>query len=117
MILPKLPKVSATGVTRAALHEMAPVLLKGMLKDYLSDKDPQDAYNFMMDNDLWELVPQGRRQYLINAAPWGLDWFTIDWLYKNLQEINPGLAVLLVTSPGLREKAEQQLSKIRTILK
>ncbi len=117
--IPKLPrlKVDAKEVTKSFYHKAAPGLLTGFMSGKLKGVPPLTAHEWLKNNDLWEMIPEDRKPFLLGARPWGLsEWFTLDWLYQAFKKCNPPLATMLAASPKFRERMQSQLVTLIEIL-
>lgn len=115
--LPNLPKIDKGKATKGFYRQAAPSLLTGFIAGKIRGVPPLEGYNWLMANDLWEIVPENRKPWLLGVRPWGLaEWMNIDWLFHTLKGSNPPLATMIVTSPKFKQRMEAQLSSLVTLL-
>lgn len=115
--LPKLPKIDSKEATKCFYRQMAPNMLAGFISGKVRGVSPIESYNFLMTHDLWEIVPEDRKPWLLGVRPWGLaEWMNIDWLFHTLKGSNPPLATMIVTSPKFKQRMKAQLSSLVTLL-
>ena len=115
--LPKLPKIDRQEATRNFYRQAAPSMLAGFMAGKVRGVPPLKAYDWLMANDLWEMVPENRKPWLLGVRPWGLaDWMSIDWLFQALVKSNPPLATMIVTSPKFKTRMKGQLSELIALL-
>ena len=109
----KLPKlqIDRKEATKNFYRQAAPTMLSGFMAGKVREVPPLKAYDWLMENDLWEMVPEDRKPFLLGIRPWGLsEWMNIDWLFQAFKKSNPPLATMLVTSPKFKQRMESQLS-------
>ena len=115
--LPKLPKIDTNEAVKNFYRKAAPGMLTGFMAGKVRGVPTLKAHDWLMDNDLWEMVPENRKPWLLGVRPWGLsEWMDIEWLCKAFMQSNPPLATMIVTSPKFKQRMESQLTKLITLL-
>lgn len=109
----RLPKIDSRKLTKGLFREAAPGLLSGYIVEKVRDIPAIEGYHYLMAHDLWDLVPEDKRQWVLGVRPWGLsEWMSIDWLFKTLMSSNPPLATLLATSQKFRDRMTEQIESL-----
>jgi len=95
------------------MKESAPEMLSGIIAESIKGKEVEEVYDFLLNANIWDLVPQGQQQFLLSYKPWGLDWLTLEWLVSQIDNINRAVSCLIRTSPELQAKLSSDIQAIK----
>ena len=101
----------SNAMTRGAMKQAAPRLLKGYLLTHLQVRSNEEVYDVLRD-DLWHLVPEAQQEFLISYKPWPLDWLTVDWVKDVVSETHPAIASAIDSSAMLQESISRSIATI-----
>lgn len=96
----------------ALAKEYAPDFVAGVLKEEAKNKTAAQFYDYI-DRGIWNSLPPGNRQFLINQKPWELNWLTLDFIINAISQSNEKIAAMVITSPGLQSKIQDEIEKIK----
>lgn len=91
---------------------VAPDFLAGYLQEEAKGKTVPQFYKYI-EEGIWNSLPPGQKQFLINQKPWNLEWFTFDFILKAIAKSNPTIACLIMTSPQLQKEIQSQIEDIK----
>lgn len=103
-------------VPKGLLEQTAPGIVEGILDESLRGKTVTEFYEFVDGCTIWDMIPQGTKQFLLNIKPWDLSWLTKQWILKTLSNINPTIAILVMESPELQEKFSREIDEVKEYL-
>lgn len=90
----------------------APDFLSGVLEEEVRGKTVEQFYGYI-ERGIWDSLPPGQRQFLLNQKPWDLDWLTIDFVVEAIAQSNQIIACLIISSPELQEKIKTEIEQIK----
>jgi hypothetical protein len=109
---PKLnPKVLVSSLAKGFASDF----LSGVLGEEARDKNVEQFYGYI-ERGIWNTLPPGQRQFLLNQKPWDLSWLNINFIVEAIAASNKKIACLIISSPELQEKIQTEIEQIRQSL-
>jgi len=105
------PKALISSVVKG----FAPDFISGVLEEQARGKSVEEFYNYI-DKGVWNSLPVGQRQFLLNQKPWDLDWLTVDFIVEAIATSNKKIACLIICSPELQKKIRTEIEQIKQTL-
>jgi hypothetical protein len=102
------PKTVITSLAKG----FAPEFISGVLEEEARGKTVEQFYQYI-ETGIWDTIPPGQRQFLLNQKPWDLDWLTIDFIVEAIAASNQKIACLIISSPELQENIKTEIDKIK----
>jgi len=99
-------------ISELAKELIAPGFLAGYLKEKAEGKTVPQFYNYI-EEGIWNSLHPGQKQFLINQKPWNLEWLTFEFILKEVAKSNPTIACLIMTSPQLQSKIQNEIEQIK----
>lgn len=100
----------------AIMAELAPDAIESILGEWLGDKSPGEAYQFLIQhrNDDWyDLLPQKAKVAIRKLPPIDLDWLDTKWVIQAIAKVNPKVASLIMGSPQLQAIVTDKAQRLR----
>jgi hypothetical protein len=116
----ELVKVFGSDLFRGVLINYAPRILKGAMKEYLTEIPFAKMVDWINRNqNLWEQLPPGLQTTFIDFGPrfGSLEWFTAEWVIEAGQESSPSLASLFTGWDEAHNWLAKQIEDIKTHMK
>jgi len=110
-------RINGKNITRAFIKEFAPDIFSGSIEGWVEGKTVKQFYDFLETSDLWDKVPTGQQEWLISYKPWDLHWLTLHWVIGAISKGNRNLGYLIANSPEIQSKLQENINKIKRILK
>ena len=101
---------------RATINVFLPSILSGVLNQWLTNKTPQEFYNFVKTNtgqDWFSGMLNPRVQSKIKGMADDLKWLNVEWFVGAIVKEHRDIAILIVTSPGVKAELENQIENIK----
>ena len=92
--------------------EYAPDFVAGALEAEAKSKTAAQFYDYI-HRGIWNSLPPGQRQFLINQKPWELNWLTLDFIVNAISQSNEKIAAMVITSPQLQGKIQDEIEEIK----
>lgn len=105
------PKALITSLAKG----FAPDFISGVLAEEVSGKTVEQFYGYI-ESGIWDNIPPGQRQFLLNQKPWDLDWLTINFIVEAIATSNQKIACLIISSPELQQKINTEIEQIKQTL-
>lgn len=90
----------------------APDFLSGVLEEEAKGKTVEQFYEYI-DRGIWNSVPLGQQQFLLNQKPWDLSWLDLNFIVESIAASNQKIACLVISSPELQEKIKTEIEQIK----
>jgi hypothetical protein len=100
------------GLVSGLAKEFAPDFLSGLLEKEAKNKTVEEFYEYI-ERGIWNSLPPGQRQFLLNQKPWVLDWLTLDLIVEAIAVSNKKIACLIISSPELQERIRTEIKQIK----
>jgi len=109
-------KLNPQNLKRAAINEFLPGILGGVVNGWLTNKTPQEFYNFVKihaGQDWFSAMLNPKVQSKMRGMADDLKWLDIDWFVGAIVKEHRDIAVLIYSSPGVKAELEKQLENIK----
>ena len=106
------PKLNPRVLISSIAKGFAPDFLSGLLEEETKDKSVEQFYGYI-ERGIWNTLPPGQRQFLINQKPWDLSWLNINFIIEAIAVSNEKIACLIISSPELQERIQTEIEQIK----
>jgi len=110
-----LPKFNPKLVLSSLAKGFAPDFVSGVLEGEAKGKSVEQFYQYI-EKGIWNTIPIGQRQFLLNQKPWNLDWLTFDFVVNAIAQSNQKIACLIISSPELQQNIKTEIDQIKQTL-
>jgi hypothetical protein len=105
-------KLNPKAVITSLAKGFAPDFISGVLEEEARGKTVEQFYQYI-EAGIWDNIPLGQRQFILNQKPWDLDWLTINFIIEAIAASNQKIACLIISSPDLQENIKAEIDQIK----
>lgn len=109
------PSLNPKAVIGSLAKGFGPEFLSGVLEEKARGKTVEQFYQ-SIEKGIWNTLPIGQRQFLLNQKPWDLSWLNLDFVVESIAVSNSKIACLIISSPELQEKIQAEIERIKQML-
>jgi hypothetical protein len=109
------PRLNTKAIFGSLAKGFAPDFLRGLLEEQARGKSVEQFYE-SIEKGIWNSLPIGQRQFLLNQKPWDLSWLNINFIIEAIAVSNRKIACLIISSPELQKKIQTEVEQIKKIL-
>lgn len=106
------PKLNPRVLFGSIAKGFAPDFLSGLLEEETKDKSVEQFYEYI-EKGIWNTLPPGQKQFLLNQKPWDLSWLNINFIVEAIATSNKKIACLIISSPELQKKIQTEIEQIK----